>query len=984
MDWLAKAKKHPIYMIMLFPGQQGVQMSVWTRKIEAKWQAKWYAARINEAERDSRPKFMIIFAYPGLTGYLHVGHMRGYTYVDGIARYKRMCGYNVLFPVGTHATGNGAISLAKRIEARDPRTIDYLLANGCPEDMIPKLTEPMEVVNFFNQVYQDQYWRRFGFLADWRRFTSTTNPDYGRFIQWQFRKLNDAGLLIQKPYFAPACVECGPVAIDASETDLSKGGNAETTEYTLLKFRCGDFYLVAATLRPETVYGQTNFWINPEVEYVKVRRGDEIWVISRPSYDKMVYQKDDLEIIGTIMGSDLIGMEAIAPVIDRPIMVLPAAFCDPEVGTGLVTSVPSDAPDDWMALLVLQKDEETMRRYGLDPEKVRAIRPIPIIETKGYGPMPAVEMIEKMGIVDACDPRLDEAKKAIYKDGFHTGRMNENCAEFASLRVEEAKELIKSMMIDRGEAELFFDLSEEVVCRCGKAVVIKKVPDQWFIDYSNVPLTEATKNHCKSMHILPSEFYNNVQGILDWFRERACVRQGNWLGTRFPFDPKWIIEAISDSTLYPIYYVIAHYYNTGQITLEQMTEQFFDFVFLGKGTAKEVASATGMNEELAQCIKDDVFYWYPLDINLGGKEHMTVHFPAFLKNHVAILPPELWPRGIFVNWYVTGKLGKISKSKGGAEPIPDAAGNFGVDALRLYYAHIAAPFADVEWDEDSIKNYVTRIERVLRAVDELKSLDGAEKMSVDAWLISRLNSRVGAINEAMDDYDLRRMANEVYFETLADVRWYIRRGGNNENTASKVLSMWVRMMAPITPHIAEEVWESLGNEDFVSIAPYPEAIGEDIDIVAEVAESYLGEVMADVNEILKVTGIAPKRIILYTTPQWKRDVLDLALDMSGEDSLTVPSLTKAVMSREDLRRMGKEAASFARKQAEEMMKRSAGEKRRLAAPLDEYQYLSDAADFLSEALGAEVVIYSADDTSAPDPQRKARAAQPRRPAIYVE
>ena len=104
--------------------------------------------------------------------------------------------------------------------------------------------------------------------------------------------------------------------------------------------------------------------------------------------------------------------------------------------------------------------------------------------------------------------------------------------------------------------------------------------------------------------------------------------------------------------------------------------------------------------------------------------------------------------------------------------------------------------------------------------------------------------------------------------------------------------MWVRMMAPITPHIAEEVWESLGNEDFVSIAPYPEAIGEDIDIVAEVAESYLGEVMADVNEILKVTGIALKRIILYTTPQWKRDVLDLALDMSGEDSLTVPSLPR--------------------------------------------------------------------------------------------
>ena len=65
-------------------------MSSWTAEIEAKWQARWLDARLFEANRDSRPKFMIIFAYPGLTGYLHVGHMRGYTYVDAIARYKRM------------------------------------------------------------------------------------------------------------------------------------------------------------------------------------------------------------------------------------------------------------------------------------------------------------------------------------------------------------------------------------------------------------------------------------------------------------------------------------------------------------------------------------------------------------------------------------------------------------------------------------------------------------------------------------------------------------------------------------------------------------------------------------------------------------------------------------------------------------------------------------------------------------------------------
>lgn len=959
-------------------------MSTWTAEIEAKWQAKWYAAKINEAERDGRPKFMIIFAYPGLTGYLHVGHMRGYTYVDAIGRYKRMCGYNVLFPVGTHATGNGAISLAKRIKERDPKTIDYLISNGCPEDMIPKLTEPMEVVSFFNEVYQNQYWRRFGFLADWRRFTSTINPDYGRFIQWQFQKLNDAGLLIQKPYFAPACVECGPVAVDASETDISKGGSAETVEYTLLKFKLDEMFLVAGTLRPETVYGQTNFWVNPDVDYVKVQREEEIWIISRPSYEKMSYQKDEMKIIGTVKGSDLIGKEAIAPVIHRKIPVLPAAFARPDVGTGLVTSVPSDAPDDWISLLLLREDEEAMATYGLDPEKIRAIKPISIIDTKGYGPMPAVELIEEMNIVDGNDPRLEDIKKQIYKDGFHTGRMNDACGEFAGLRVDEAKDLIKNMMIESGEAEVFYDLSEDVVCRCGRPVVIKKVPDQWFIDYGNTALTEATKAHSKTMHILPSEFYNNVQGILDWFRERACVRQGNWLGTEFPFDPKWIIEAISDSTLYPLYYTISNYYNSGILRLEQMTDEFFDLVFLGKGAVPDVSNSTGIEADLIRRIRDDVSYFYPLDINLGGKEHMTVHFPAFLKNHVAVLPPEFWPRGIFVNWYVTGKLGKISKSKGGAEPIPDAAGRFGVDALRLYYAHIAAPFADVEWDESNIENYATRIERVIRTVDELKSMVGTEQTIIDRWLISRMNNRSGSITEAMSDYDLRRMANDVYFETLADIRWYIRRGGNNADTAARVLNMWIRMMSPLTPHIAEEMWEKLDQKGFVSIAPFPEPRAEEIDRHAEVAEAYLADVMSDLNEILRVTGISPRRVIFYTAPEWKHDVFSIALEMADEGKLSIPSLTKEVMSHDALKRRGKEAADFARKTAEDMIRRSESERKRLSVDMDELEYLTDSIDFLSRGIGAKFEIYSADDASAPDPQNKARAAQPHRPAIYVE
>ena len=194
-------------------------------------------------------------------------------------------------------------------------------------------------------MYVNDYWKRFGFLADWRRFTCSLYPDYGKFIEWQFRKLNEKGMLIQKPYYAPFCPNCGPVAVDQSETDLSKGGEAETQEFTLLKFDLGEFKLLAATLRPETVFGQVCVWVNPDTEYVRVKHGDEMWVVSAEALDKLAMQFDDVEAAGTLRGRDIIGWTCRAPLVGRS-RVLPAKFCDPSVGTGIVSSVPSDSPDD--------------------------------------------------------------------------------------------------------------------------------------------------------------------------------------------------------------------------------------------------------------------------------------------------------------------------------------------------------------------------------------------------------------------------------------------------------------------------------------------------------------------------------------------------------------------------------------------------------------------------------------------------------------
>ncbi|WP_400240188.1 leucine--tRNA ligase [Methanomethylophilus alvi] len=961
-------------------------------EMEKKWQSKWAEKKLNESERqDGKPKFMLIFAYPGLTGYLHVGHLRGYTYADALGRYKRMTGYNVLFPVGTHATGNGAISLASKIARKDEKTVDYLLRNGCPEEEIDKLKEPMDVVNFFNNVYQNDYWKRFGFLADWRRFTCTLYPDYGKFIEWQFTKLKEKGLLVQKPYYAPFCPVHGPVAVDPSETDISKGGLAETQEYTLLKFWCEErkFFLVAATLRPETIFGQVCFWARPDMEYSIVEKDGERWVVSPQCAEKMSLQFDGVEEVGRIAGKDLIGLTCTAPMIHKQIPVFPADFVDPDVGTGLVTSCPSDAPDDWNSLQIAKANPELTEKYGIPKDIVDAVVPVSIISIKGYGDFPAQSIIEKMKIPSVKDPAkfrelMDEAKKQVYKDGYHMGVMKDVCGEFSGIRVEEAKDKIQQAMLASKEAEIFRDLTEEVVCRCGQRVHIKRIDDQWFINYADRQLTDSTKEHCRDMTIFPAQYYENVQGVLDWYRERACVRLGNWLGTRFPFDNKWIIEAISDSTLYPLFYTISLYSNTKQITPEQMTPEFFDYVVLEKGEPSAVAGSTGIDQELLEKIRKDVHYWYPLDINLGGKEHMTVHFPVFLMNHRAILPDDMQPKGIIVNWYVTGKnKDKISKSKGGAQPIPGAVAKFGADSMRLYYAHVASMFVDVEWDEDLVFTYKQKLENIMSSVEDLINAEAdVPSGDIDAWLLSRFNTHVSEIRAAMDRYDLRQMATVVYYDMSNDMRWYARRGGKNRDTVMQALRIWINAMMPITPHVAEELWSEAGFEGLVSEAQFPEADDSKRNAAAEYGEGLVQEVIGDVNEIKKMAKTEVSKAVIYTTPMWKVGVMKDAIAMAEAGNLTIPDLTKRCMADENLKKRGKETSDFVKKIAVDLMRSNLKDKKALA-DLDEEALLKSAKDFIASETGMETEIYGADEENKFDPSNKARVAVPGRPAIYL-
>lgn len=948
---------------------------------EKKWQNKWREENIGLSLRDEKkPKYFLIWAYLTVSGFHHVGHMRGYSYADAICRYKRMQGFNVLLAAGGHASGNGAVSKALKVKEKDKDTIDYYKEKGLTEKDLEKISTPEGFVDFFSQMYIKDYYS-YGYLVDSRRFTVTTYPDYQKFIEWQFKKLKEKDLLLQKPYFATACVKCGPVAVDPSEMDLSKGGTAEKQEFTIikLKFEKENQFILVATLRPETVYGQTNIWLSPEEEYVKIKSGEEIWIASINFYEKIKYQIDNLELLDEkIKGKELLGKFVVPPIIDREIIILPSSFCDPKIGTGIVTSVPSDAPADWMGLYDLQRSKEECLKYNLDYETIKNIEVIPIIKSKDFGKFPAIEICEKLKINSQDDiEKLEDAKKEVYKKGYHTGIMTDTCKEYSGLKVEVAKEKIKEKMINENNAFVFYDLSEEVLCRCSSPVVIKRIDDQWFVKYSNKDLTEETIKHVKEMNILPDSFKKNIPNVLNWFDDRACARQGTWLGTKLPFDQTYTIEPISDSTLYPIYYLVSLYVNEGKIKSEQLTEEFFDYVFLGKGNSIVLSKKINIDINLLENIRKDVLYWYPLDINLGGKEHQTVHFPTFLMNHVGVLDKEFYPKGIFVNWWVVSSSGKISKSKGGVGSIGKEAKKYSVDAIRLFYANIASPFIDISFEENDLRIYKQRLEKIFLFIENILStnnLSAKEELTeLDRWFESKFNLRLETIIDAMEKIEFKQATDEIYFNFYNDFLWYLKRGGNNKSITLKILKKWILTMGLFTPHISEELNFLLKDTNLVASSKFPEVDIEKINLSLDDKEKNVEKVVSDLRNVIKLSGLEkPSKITLFVSEKWKylffQEVLS-ELDISRNVGQIIPKFLEKYPDKKQ-----EVSKTITRLVKQPILKEN------IKTQEEEYNFLSTIKEFLEKELDLKIDVVLAENSD----NEKGLQAVPNKFGILVQ
>jgi leucyl-tRNA synthetase len=944
-------------------------------EIEEKWQRRWAEAGIYGAEPDNREKFFITIPYPYLNGNLHAGHTRTFTIGDVIARYKRMQGYNVLFPMGFHATGTPIVGLAEQIQKKDPETMRvYNQLHEIPMDILDTIQTPEQIVEYFSREAEAAM-RSIGFSIDWQRKFITTDPHYQKFITWQFNLLRDKNRVVKGSHPVRWCPnDQNPV----EDHDLLRGEDATIIDYTLIKFRLdGGDILPCATLRPETVFGVTNLWVNPKNLHVRINVDGETWIVSKEAHEKLKFTDKKVVLTGEIDGKELIGKKVKNPVTGSLVLILPASFVSPENGSGIVMSVPAHAPYDYLALRDLKSAD--LKEYGIT-EDVSSIQLISLIRVPEYGKYPAVDAVNELKVKDQNDPKAEEATKLVYRREFHGGVLTGTTGKYSGMAVSKIKNVLANDLISQGIADVFYEFSEfPVICRCGAACVIKMVENQWFLNYSDHEWKEGVYRCLGKMEIIPPEIRVEFDNKVDWLKDKACARRKG-LGTRLPWDPEWMIESLGDSTIYMCYYIIAKYLDKFQP--EQLKKEFFNYCLLGLGTPEEASTKTGIAVDIIKNIRSDFEYWYPVDLRTSGKDLIPNHLLFFLFHHVAIFPEACWPRAIAINGFVSLEGEKMSKSKGPLLTLKSALKEYGADITRLYILSTAEHVQDADWRKADVESTRKQAERFYKiAYNIIRAKDADELKLIDKWMLSRLQYRIKETTDALNKIQTRRAIQNAFYLLMNDMKWYERRGG--AAASKQVLETWVRLMAPFTPHICEEIEEELSG-DFASLSRYPVADTSLIDKGAELAEEITSNTLRDIEEILRLIKIKPKNIVLYTAASWKKKVLTKAIMMKKDSTLDMKTLMSALMGDPAMRAYAREIPKFAQKIITDIQGMDAELMNSLIEiDFDELSALKEAREFLSSELECEIEIYSSD---APDydPQGKSRSASPMKPAIYIE
>jgi leucyl-tRNA synthetase len=753
--------------------------------IEAKWQKRWAEARVFETEADpAKPKYYALEMLPYPSGTLHMGHMRNYTIGDVVARVKRMRGFNVLHPMGWDAFGLPAENAA-----------------------IQNKTHPRTWTNKNIAEFQRAL-RRFGFSYDWRREISTCEPEYYRWNQWFFLRMLERGLAYRKKSRVNWCPKCCTVL--ANEQVVN--GYCWRHEDTLVETREIEQWFLKTTAYAEQLLDDLKLLEGGWPERVITMQRNWIGKSQGAFVNFKIDNLASIEIFTTRIDT-IYGATATILAANHPLM--------PQLLAGVPNQ--ADRRQELEALKERVKQQSTKAEDLATMEKVGFY-----IGRDAINPFNS----ERIPIWVANFVLAEYGSGAVMCVPAHDQRDFEFCRKYG-IPVRVVVQPVEGEPLDPERMDKAFDEHE-------RGILINSGP------YNGLSPEEAIRRMIEFAEQRNFGKSKTIFRLRDW----GISRQRYW-GTPIPvvYCVTDGIVPVPDSDLPVVLPENAKLTGEGGSPLASMPEFVNTTCPKCGGPARRETDTMDTfvdsswyfyrycdaHNDKAPFDSAKVGYWFPIDQYIGGITHAILHllysrFWCKVMRDMGLITHGEPAARLFTQGMVQKGGVAMSKSKGNVVGAIEMAEKYGADTGRLYTLFAAPPEKDLEWSERDIEGSWKFINRVFRLVDR----HAAGVRNADRWdrspmgLSEKERELVRVTYQTLDrvtrDFESRwhfnsaialimELTNEIHgAEPLEEVRPEIRK---------EVLEMLILMLAPLTPHLAEELWERLGHSDGLWNANWP-------------------------------------------------------------------------------------------------------------------------------------------------------------------
>ena len=768
--------------------------------IEAKWQKRWEEARVFETETDaSKAKYYVLEMLPYPSGTLHMGHMRNYTIGDVVARVKRMRGFNVLHPMGWDAFGLPAENAAIKNNTH-PRTWTQ---NNIKE---------------FQRVL-----RRFGFSYDWRREISTCEPEYYRWNQWFFLRMLERGLAYRKKSRVNWCPKCATVL--ANEQVVN--GFCWRHEDTAVESREIEQWFLKTTAYAEQLLDDLKLLEGGWPERVITMQRN--W-IGKSTGAKIKFAVADVEgaepievfttRIDTVYGVSALVLAPRHPAL-AGLLETSRQSADAEAQLAQMRKSSVKAED----LATAEKEGLFTGRYAINPfngEKIPVWVGNFVLMEYGTGAVMCVPAHDqrdfefatkyKLPIPVVVQPAEGEKISGTLPEAFTEYGVSANSGSYSGLPTAEAIAKMAAYAEEKrfGNAETIFRLKDWGISRqryWGTPIPVIYCENDGMVAVPDADLPVVLPPNPKLTGMGESPLAATPE-----FVNTVCPKCGG--AARRETDT---MDTFVDSSWYFYRYCDPH-------------------------------------NDSAPFDPAKVAYWFPIDQYIGGITHAILHllysrFWCKVMRDLGLIEHSEPAARLFTQGMVLKGGTAMSKSKGNVVGAEEMAEKYGADTGRLYTLFAAPPEKDLEWSEESIEGSWRFVKRVYRLVERhAEAASGVKTRGSIAGSVTEKEKRLlrkvhQTLRRVTQDFETRwhfnsaialimDLTNDIYAAEPLDA-------GVRPEVQKEILELLALMLAPMTPHLAEELWEMLGNSGGQWTAGWPAfnaelAREDEVEIVVQV------------------------------------------------------------------------------------------------------------------------------------------------------